>query len=349
MSKSLAAVGIALAVGGVFLYLSQRNTAPEIVNDAVGQEPAMISTTPELAPSPFSTQVSDAVDSTDTAETATENTVDSSAANTTGVVRRIALSASEEALAAEPYDLATTDLSDDQILDFVLRLKTDKAFLQAVAQEFRTETDPARLKRLTYLLGESQDPTLTPVATDMVYSGNRDSELAGLDLLRKLQPYDPTSRDVVMNILTSDADPEVMVGALNVLVLPSEATQAERQTIVDHVQPLLKSDSAAVRQRSVSMISKWSTGATASDALLLGLHDADESVRKTAAYSSINLEDPSPAIIEALFFVLENQDELPRARKGARQSLNGKELSESDKLRLQAADAQMRNQYARKP
>jgi hypothetical protein len=183
----------------------------------------------------------------------------------------------------------------------------------------------------------------------MVYSGNRDSELAGLDLLRKLQPYDPTSRDVVMNILTSDADPEVMVGALNVLVLPSEATQAERQTIVDHVQPLLKSDSAAVRQRSVSMISKWSTGATASDALLLGLHDADESVRKTAAYSSINLEDPSPAIIEALFFVLENQDELPRARKGARQSLNGKELSESDKLRLQAADAQMRNQYARKP
>lgn len=345
--KFLAAAGIALAVGGVIFYSTQHKTAPVVVIDTTPQTQASSSDNSEGSSSPFDPVVAKADDkSPETGENSGASATDT---NPQGVSRRITLSASSDAKAMQAYELGTSDLTDDQILDLILRLKTDKAFLQAVADEFRAETNPARLKRLAYLLGESEDPALTTIATDMVYSGNRDSELAGLDLLRKLQPFDPSARDVVMNILTSDADPEVMVGALNVLVTPGQTTESERQTIVDHLQPLLSSDSAVVRQRSVSMISKWSSGAVASDALLQGLSDVDGAVRKTAAYATMNLDDPSPAIIEALFGVLENQDELPRARKGARRSLKDKNLSEGDKLRLQAADAQMREQYARKP
>ena len=347
-NQTLAAVGIALAAGGGFFYWWQGNNTPDVVvgsTTTIEPAPSTESNVDELL-SPFDpVEPSDATISQAAQQTTASTTVSSS----TSKPPRATPTASEEALALQAYELGVTDLSDEQILDFTLRLKSDAAFLQAVADEFRAESDPERLKRLSLLLGEAQDPSLTPVASDMVYSGNRESQLAGLDLLRRLQPFDPSARDVVMNILTTEADPEVMVGTLNVLALPGQATDAEKQTIVDHVLPLTTNYSAAVRQRSISMISKWSDDDTAMDVLVAGLNDVDESVRKTAAYSTLGLKNPSPEIIEALFSVLEDQNELPRARKGARQSLQGKTLSESNKLRLQTADAQMRKQYARKP
>ncbi len=348
LSKTLVAVGIALAVGGGFFYWWPSNITPEAnVNSATAVGSATSDDSSTAKPvSPFDPVISS--DNTNT-EVAQQSSVSVAENSNTKNASQLVPSASEEALALQAYDLGATDLSDEQILDFTLRLKTDAAFLQAAGDEFRAETDPDRLKRLAFLLGEAQDPSLTPIASDMVYSGNRESQLAGLDLLRRLQPFDSSARDVVMNILTTDADPEVMVGTLNVLTLPSEASDAEKQSIVDHVLPLTTNNSAAVRQRSISMISKWSSDETAMDVLAAGLNDAEESVRSTAAYATLNLDNPSPAIIEALFAVLENQNELPRARKGARQSLQGKALSENNMLRLQTADAQMRKQYARKP
>jgi len=351
MMKTLAVVGIALAVGGGFFVWWQNSSTPDVPAVAFNEDKATAASQPDASDkpaSPFDPVQADTAKTDDTVADGNSDAANQAASTDNNPNRRVTLSASEEALALEAYELGVVSLSDEQILDFTLRLKTDKAFLQAVADEFRAETDPARLKRLSFLLGEAQDPALTSIAGDMVYSGNRESELAGLDLLRRLQPIDPAARDVVFTILSTEVDPEVMVGALNVLAMPGQATESERQSIVDSVVPLTQSDSAVVRQRSVSMISKWASGDTATDVLLAGLNDPDESVRKTAAYATLNLSETSPAIVEALFSVLENQDELPRARKGAANSLRSKSLSESDQQRLKIADRQMREQYVSK-
>ncbi|MEE9335020.1 MAG: HEAT repeat domain-containing protein [Granulosicoccaceae bacterium] len=355
-SKTLAAAVI--AVGGGFLYWLQGNIAPvddpsattEVVATSDANEGAeeIVRDSSQTKPvSPFGTIDTETAQSVANQPEAIQqiSTKPSPAASNT----QQNLSVSKEALAAQAYELGTIGLTDEQILDFTNRLKTDPAFLEAVANEFRSETDLKRLQRLSYLLGQVDDPALTSVANDMVYSGSRDSQLAGLELLKHLQPNAPQARDAVRNILSSDSDPEVIVRTINVLAMPAQVSDAEKQSLVDHLLPLTNSDSADVRQSSIAMITRWSGGDTANDVLTTGLNDTDEQVRKTAAYATIELQNPSPAVIEALFVVLENQNELPRARKGARLSLSGKQLSESNKVRLKTADAQMRKQYARKP
>lgn len=353
-SKTL--VAAFLVVGGGFFYWLHGNISP--VNDP-DATPAVEATSDtnnvaeEIAEDPSQAKPISPFGTIETVETekTTSKAIqpDSAKPEPTASNTRQNLNVSAEALAVQAYELGTTNLTDEQILDFTNRLKTDAAFLEAVANEFRSETDLDRLSRLAYLLGQADDPALTTVANDMVYSGNRDSQLAGLELLKHLQPNAPQARDAVRNILSSDSDPEVLVRTINVLAMPTQASDTEKQSLVDHLLPLTNSDSADVRQSSIAMITRWSTSDTANDVLIAGLNDTDESVRKTAAYASAELKTPSPAVVEALFMVLENQDELPRARKGARLSLNGKQLSESNKVRLQTADAQMRKQYARKP
>ncbi len=346
MKTALVVASIALVVGGGFFIWWQGNESQEADTITVAVEPEPDSPTvesrEETPVSPFSSVSSADETSVEAPQVTTPNDpVVAKVDNTPATDVKI----SEEALAWQAFDLGVADISDEQIAQLTLRLKNDPAFLQAVVSEFGVETDPKRLKRLSYLLGATKDSSLTPIASDMVYSGNRVSQLAGLDLLKRMQPYDASARDVVMNLLTTDSEPEVLVATLNVLVLPGEATNADKQAIVDHVLPLTNNDSASVRQRSISIISQWSDDDTMSDVLLSGLNDVDEQVRKTAAYASKKLSSPSADVIEALFGVLENQNELPRARKGARLSLQSQQLSESNKVRLETADTQMRNQY----
>jgi len=340
------ALAILLAGGGFFLWWQGNSSHnPDITQEreATTITPAKNESTSQASQDPVSPFGAVEADSPSSTDPTPQTSVDvSSSPATTSVQQTEPLLVSDEALATEAYELGKTSLSDAQILDYINRLKTDPAFVDAVANEFRSETDPDRLRRLSYLLGQVQDPSLTVVANDMVYSSNRESQLAGLELLKYLQPHAPEARDAVKNILSSDADPEMLVRTINVLALPAEATESDRQSMVSHLSPLTSDSSPLVRQSSMSMIALWASDTDANDVLVSGLRDEDESVRKAVAYATIKTQDASPELIEALLTVLEDPNELPSARSGAKLSLSKKQLSETDRLRLEAVSAKLR-------
>ena len=235
---------------------------------------------------------------------------------------------------AAAYEIGQQSLSDADFRSTVQQLRSDAALLAATMDEFRSETDPQRLNRLAQLLGEVDSPELTPLASELIYSGNVNSQMAGLDLLRRIQPRDAGARDVVVNVLSSQSNPDVLVAALNVLATPGQVNAEQRQTMLNQITPLVNDVSPRVRQRALSTLSKWTNDASLTPTLLSGLTDPDPNVRQTAAYAFVNYPYPDADVSQALLTLLENSDNTKRARRGAALALHGMNLNNQEQQRL---------------
>ena len=138
-------------------------------------------------------------------------------------------------------------------------------------EEFRYNTDPARAKQLAALLGPYNDPAIVQTASELAYSGDHQSQLAGLDLLARVQPRNDEARDVAIDLLGSGNDPTLLVATMNVLAVPARtATASQRQLLNDNLANLAKHYDPKVRGQSLSLLGRWDkNSATARESLSL--------------------------------------------------------------------------------
>ncbi|MBX2836084.1 MAG: HEAT repeat domain-containing protein [Gammaproteobacteria bacterium] len=312
---------VAVAVFFVYRFFNPPEVAIEVVRDrsAVSEIPAP--TNEEVAANPNTDQLS-----------SSESVADV-------VVEPDGLPAPDAEFVPVDEAVATVALGtwdDAEIERLTDLLNSDPAFAEAVMQEFRSEADPQRLKRLANLLGELDDPALVPLAEEMLYSGNVESQQAGFLLLNKVQSKDPAARDVAMRVLSGESDPGTLVSAINILARPADIDDEQRTDILNHITPLIGHDDPMVRRRSYSTLARISDPGEATDTLLAGLNDSDPKVRQSITYSFITNAVDDQAVIYTLLSVAENVQEAPITRQGALQALRQLTLSTDEEARVNA-------------
>ncbi len=276
------------------------------------------------------------------AETVIENDV--AKATTVDEIENVTQEAVVSTSVVEAIDFAQSiarERADDATLNEQANiLRNDPAKLAAVLDEFSAETDVKRLGRLRLLLGQLEDSSMVSVAESMVFSGNPESSSEALRLLRDIGPNVPAAQEVGVTILSSTQDPQLLVGATNILTSSANVDNATRERVVGSLSSLVQHTDATVRRASFSTLARWSKDPSVTPILLQGLTDEDPNVRKSTAYGLVGYEHVDSSVITALLSTAENANELSRARSGAILALEGMPLSESQRTRLQAVQAQ---------
>lgn len=255
-------------------------------------------------------------------------------------------SAGDNTLISEAIDFARSIaqgvMTETLLSDHVSALQASPAMLSAVLDEFSIETDPTRLDRLRLILGQLDDPALVPAAEAMIFSGNPLSAGAGLDLLRDIGATVPEARNVALDVLSSTQDPEMLVGATNIVVVANSDDPEITQRVVSSLSSLVQHPDASVRRASYSTLARWSNDPSITPTLLQGLTDEDSNVRKSTAYGFVGYANADSAVIEALLSTAQNASDTRRTRKGAVLALRGMPLDESQQVRLESAQQQLK-------
>ena len=252
---------------------------------------------------------------------------------------------STHASSAEPgfaQSLGRGYVNDETLIENANALRNDPALLAAVLDEFLAETDEQRLGRLRQLLGQLDDPALVGVAETMVFSGNPVSADAGLDLLRDISADVPEARLVALDVLSSTQDPELLVGATNVMASPGAADSAVTQQVVSSMSSLVQHPDARVRRLSYSALARWSNDPSVTPTLLQGLNDDDPMVRRNTVYGLVGYPHADASVVEALLQTAESSSDTLRARRGAILALKGMSLDDSQGARFQAVQTNVK-------
>ncbi|MFK7859998.1 MAG: HEAT repeat domain-containing protein [Granulosicoccus sp.] len=264
-----------------------------------------------------------------------DSTKSDSKTNTVGADQPASLEPVVTSMSNEPDSaLWGLSLTDAQLSKLVIRLNADPALLQQLIDEFRQESDPERKRRLAIVLGavEGEQPLL--LASELIFSGDREERALGMRLLQDIQPGNAQARDVAAEMLSSEVEPDVLVGAMAALSNPGAVDINSRAYLSDQLAWLTSHQDDGVRSISLDILSRWSEDGRYTDTLLAGLDDASEYVRASAAYSLSGHEDSSPIVIERLFRTLRNGAETKRVRRAAVQALRSMPLSSDQQVEL---------------
>lgn len=237
--------------------------------------------------------------------------------------------------------LARGPLSDEDYESLVARLQSDPALLQQLIDEFRQEQDPKRRVLLARLLGEAGGDAITQIASELIFSGDKDSRELGLQLLRQVQPGNSQARDMASSLLATEVEPGVLVSTLTALASPGTVDEGSRALLSDQVALLASHADAGVRGVSLDVLSRWSTDGRDTPVLINGLLDPESRVRESAAYALVGHEDDNSAIVEALFTVLRNAEEQRATRKAVVLALRSFSLNDTQGNELQSLEREL--------
>lgn len=334
----IAGVAVVAVLAGVLYTTTKNSNAPIDTNAAIDDALTAQPIESELAETPsneLTTQTVDVVEeNNDNALPIT--TVSEPPADAIADVNPTSLSSAIEFA----QSIAHERLDNAAIEEYANTLRNDPAKLSAVLDDFAAEADPERLSRLRLLLGQLDDPSMVSVAESMLFSGNPDSSNEALKLLRDIGPRVPAAQEVGVNVLTSTQDPQLLVGATNILTSSASADAETTQRVVSSLTSLVQHPDAGVRRASFSTLARWSKDPADASILVQGLDDTDPKVRRSTAYGFVGYPHADASVISALLNTAENPAEARSARSGAILALKGMPLDESQKARLQAAQSQ---------
>jgi|GEM_PF-5131370 len=236
-----------------------------------------------------------------------------------------------------PADIGQSSFSNDEFHKIVRLLRTDPEFLLGLQSEFQTSQNPARLKRLAFMLGDLRDDSLVNVATQMLNSGQSISEIAALQLLGRLQIHSTEAREQILQVINVRPEASVVIGALNALARPMEenVVESERLHVANQITPLLSHPDNEIRRHSYALLFRWAdTVADLEPTLLSALEDSDPGVRRTAAQGFIKAPNKTQAAKLALLRMLDNQEESAGNRKAAALALQNFDLAPEEKAQV---------------
>lgn len=118
-------------------------------------------------------------------------------------------------------------------------------------------------------------------AARLAREGTKEERLAGLDLLDRLDIENPDTRGLVVNLLRTEQDTEIVAAAIHALVrgVPSPADVAD---VLSALRPLLSHEAPEVRRRTLLAWAEWSADPAP---LVAALRDPSVDVRAGAAFA----------------------------------------------------------------
>lgn len=315
-------------------FLQGKNTAPTIAEPAVNDSPSPKTTISDAAQNnPLATNKDDAtliVDAIKNESTSsTSNSTDDSSTPAVDTSVSAEKTARSPANTVDATSVAVEPLSDAEFIRLEQQIKDDRRLRLQLLEEFRYNTDPARAQQLAALLGPYNDPAIVKTASELAYSGDMQSQIAGLDLLSRVQPRNDEARDVAIDLLSSGNDPQLLIATMNVLATPAKsATATQRQLLNDNLASLANHYDPVVRAQSLALMGRWDkNSSTAREALTRGLTDTDPDVRSSAAFAIKAIKNPDNNIIDGLLFIAEKTDEEKSARYAALTALEKMQLT----------------------
>ena len=130
------------------------------------------------------------------------------------------------------------------------------------------------------LLARVRDPAVEEIAFELLRSGVTAQQLAGLDLLDRLNIENPDTRRLLLDLLRNDPRPEILGGALYALH-PCVTDPRESRMVVSVLTPLAAHPDSEVRRRAVLSLAQWGRIGPA----LGALQDPSPDVRAGAAFA----------------------------------------------------------------
>jgi len=195
------------------------------------------------------------------------------------------------------------------------------------------------LTRLTQLLGRFDSARVADVASEIAVSGDTPNRLAALDLLRQVHASNPEAREVILDIIDTDIDTQVLSSALNAIASPTVVSTDHRQRILSGAADLSSHQDAIVRARSFSVLADWTDTDQLTPRILEGLNDPDPRVRQSVTYSLVDYNYTDGAVKRELIRVADNSAESVRTRRGALQALSRISLTDDERAQLRAINS----------
>lgn len=155
--------------------------------------------------------------------------------------------------------------------------------LERLVEEFREKAGTEEGAPLAAALGQVHDPQVEKLAVDLVRSGDLAHQLAGLDLLDRLDIENPETRTLVLETLRTDPRPEILSAALYALHRGVPDPRETRETLAV-LAPLASHSVPEVRRRGVIALAEWG----AVEPALTALRDPSPDVRAGAAFALRN-------------------------------------------------------------
>ena len=239
------------------------------------------------------------------------------------------------------YNLGRSNISDADFESLAKRLNADPEFLQAIINEFRLETDTARLRRLAQLLGDVNVPEVTALASELIFSGDPATRKIGLELLKYIQPGNSEAQALVSGLLATEYEADVLVDTLTALAVPGTVDDETRVGMSEQVALLAAHPDASVRRSSIDILSRWTNDPAHTPIIVNGLQDEDRFVRQTSAYALVGHEDQSYEVIQSLMSVAADTNEVVRVRRGSILALKGMAIDDATRQRVAAIELQL--------
>ena len=239
------------------------------------------------------------------------------------------------------YNLGRSSISDADFKSLTERLNADPEFLQAIINEFRLETDTARLRRLAQLLGDVNVPEVTALASELIFSGDPATRKVGLELLKYIQPGNSEAQALVSGLLATEYEADVLVDTLTALAVPGTVDDETRVGMSEQVALLAAHPDASVRRSSIDILSRWTNDPAHTPIIVNGLQDEDRFVRQTSAYALVGHEDQSYEVIQSLMSVAADTNEVVRVRRGSILALKGMAIDDATRQRVAAIELQL--------
>ena len=239
------------------------------------------------------------------------------------------------------YNLGRSGISDADFKSLTERLNADPEFLQAIINEFRLETDTARLRRLAQLLGDVNVPEVTALASELIFSGDPATRKVGLELLKYIQPGNSEAQALVSGLLATEYEADVLVDTLTALAVPGTVDDETRVGMSEQVALLTAHPDASVRRSSIDILSRWTNDPAHTPIIVNGLQDEDRFVRQTSAYALVGHEDQSYEVIQSLMSVAADTNEVVRVRRGSILALKGMAIDDATRQRVAAIELQL--------
>lgn len=181
--------------------------------------------------------------------------------------------------------VAVGSLSDGDFNNLVADLALDPSLLPKLLEEYRSNTDPDRASRMAQVLKSRQDPRITVLGQEMVYSGDPQSQQAGFALLGGQQGNDPNALETVVEMIEIESNTQVLRSAMGALSIPGKTQDEQQERVLDQFSSKANHDDPMVRRLSLSLMSRWEGEGDMNEYYVSGLSDVDERVRTGALFS----------------------------------------------------------------